>query len=229
MLRNIIIAILFLASLNAYSQRAVARNIPEHDQKKLHFGFTLGLNFMDFHIQPSEFATNNDFYPEVAKLVPGFNINIVSNLKLNRFFDLRFLPGIAFGQRNIDYFRESGFYSYQELESSFLEFPLVLKYSSIRVNNYKPYWLVGLNTRYDLAKNFNEEDQIFLKLKRLDYYLELGGGIDFYLPYFRFSTEIKYAIGFRDVLDRVPSSQPVFQNSMDYLKSNLLIISFHFE
>ena len=228
-LKNFLTIGLLLFSLNAFSQRAVVRNIPQHDQKRLHFGFTLGINFMDFEIQPYDFAVANDFYPEVSQLIPGFNINIVSNLKLNRFFDLRFLPGIAFGQRNIDYFRETGYYNYQELESSFLEFPLLLKYSSVRIDNFKPYLIAGVNGRYDLAKNFNEDDGIYIKLKPIDFYLEFGGGIDFYLPYFRFSTEIKYAKGFRDVMSRVPSGQPVYQSSIDYLKSNLLIISFHFE
>lgn len=218
-----------MLSFTAFTQRAVYRNIPEHDQKRLHFGFTLGLNFMDFHIQPSSYAAANEIYPEVSRLLPGFNINIVSNLKLNKYFDLRFLPGIAFGQRNIDYYRYEGYLGFQELESSFLEFPLVLKYSSVRIGNYKPYIISGVNARYDLAKNFNEEDLIFLKLKKLDYYLEFGAGIDFYLPYFRFSTEIKLAKGFRDMLDRVPSAQPFYQDSMSYLKSNLIIVSFHFE
>lgn len=228
-MKKVFLIYFLLLSLNAIPQRAVFRNIPEHDMKRLHFGFTLGINTMDFDIQPSSYATANSVYPEVSQLIPGFNINIVSNLKLNKFFDLRFLPGISFGQRNIDYYRDSAYFDHQELESSCLEFPLILKYSSTRVNNFRPYLISGVNVRYDLAKNFNEEDLIFLKLKRLDYYLEIGGGIDFYLPYFRFSTEIKYAIGFRDVLDKVPSSQPLFQNSMNFLKSNMLILSFHFE
>ncbi len=228
-LKRIFLFILLFQSLNAFAQRAVVKNIPEHEFRQLHFGFTLGINFMDFEIAPSDFAIANAIYPEVSQLVPGFNINIVSNLKLNRFFDLRFLPGIAFGQRNIGYFLEGGIIGEQQLESSFLEFPLILKYSSVRVDNYRPYIIAGVNARYDLAKNFNEDDLIFLSLNRLDYYFEFGVGMDFYLPYFRFSTELKYAKGFRDVLNRVATTQPLYRDSMNFLKSNLLIFSFHFE
>jgi hypothetical protein len=207
----------------------VSRNLPEHDVKKFHFGFTLGINVMDFKIQPSDLATQNSVVPEVSMLVPGFNINIVSNLRINSFIDLRFLPGIGFGQRTVDYFLDLAYDSSQELESSYLEFPFMVKYKSTRLNNYRPYILTGMNFRYDLAKNFNEEDQLFLKLRPFDIYTELGFGIDFYLPYFRFSTEVKYAMGMRNILDKVNTSEPFFQDAASFFRSNILIISFHFE
>ena len=34
---------------------------------------------------------------------PGFNLQIVSNLKIGENFDLRFLPGFSFAERNVDY------------------------------------------------------------------------------------------------------------------------------
>jgi len=221
------------------------RNIPEHDFKALHFGFTLGLNTMDFRIRSSQYAVENDFYGEVSSLTPGFNINIVSNFRLGWHFDLRLLPGVAFGQRRIDYYTMGGHplpgsggvssgsqprhAGSQDLESSFLEFPVILKYKSVRIDNYRPYLLGGVNFRYDLAKNFSEEDEIFLRLNPFDIYLETGFGIDFYLPYFKFSTELKYAMGFLNMLNYQPNSRPRYQDAIERLQSSLIILSFHFE
>ncbi len=222
-------AVFFLSVISGFSQRIYVKNIPEHDQKPLHFGFTIGLNTMDFRILPSRFAAENSLTPEVNRLSPGFNINVVSNLKLTEFLDFRVLPGISFGQRQIDFYSDTVLVNSQELESSFIEMPLILKYKSVRINNYRPYVIGGVNFRYDLAKNFSEDDQIFLKLKPFDTYIELGFGIDFYLPYFKFSTEVKYSRGFFNKIEYASNSQPQFQNSIERLNSNLIILSFHFE
>ncbi len=219
--------------------------MPEYDHRAVHFGFTLGLNTMDFRIESSEYSVNEKFFGEVSTLTPGFNINIVSNFRLGRHFDFRMLPGVAFGQRRIDYYLVEGpdlpggsgwderleprLVSSQDLESSFLEFPLILKYKSVRINNYRPYLIGGVNFRYDLAKNFNEEDEIYLSLNPFDIYMETGFGIDFYLPYFKFSTELKFAMGFLHILNDRPSSRPRYQDSIERLHSNLVILSFHFE
>lgn len=224
-----VIFLLFISLGTILPQRIYDRNIPEHDLKPLHFGFTVGLNTMDFRILSSEFAVEEDFFAEVSSLSPGFNINVVSNFKLSRFLDFRVLPGIAFGQRKIDYYRDSLYTGSQNLESSFIEVPLIIKYKSVRIRNYRPYLIGGVNFRYDLAKNFSEDDQIYLNLKPFDTYLELGFGIDFYLPYFKFSTELKYAKGLFNVIDYSPNSQPQYQNAIERLRSNLLIFSFHFE
>jgi hypothetical protein len=234
-----------LLPLTAQSQRKVVRNLPEHDHKALHFGFTLGLNTMDFKVRPSEFAVANGFFAEVSSLTPGFNINIVSNFRLGSNFDFRILPGVAFGQRRIDYYTVEGpglpgseqweenllpvLDSSQDLASSFLELPVVLKYKSVRINNYRPYVLGGVNLRYDLAKNFSENDRIYLALKPFNIYMETGFGIDFYLHYFKFSTELKYARGFLNMIDRRVSNQTGYQDAIGRLQSSLLILSFHFE
>ncbi len=244
-LKNLIAILFLLTPLIASSQGASVRNLPEHDHRALHFGFTLGLNTMDFKVRSSEYAVDNDFYAEVSNLTPGFNINVVSNFRLGNHFDFRILPGVSFGQRKIDYYTMEGhplpggetegdasvpvLVGSQELESSFLEFPFALKYKSVRINNYRPYLLGGVNFRYDLARNFNEDDEIFLSLKPFDIYLETGFGIDFYLPYFKFSTELKYAMGFVDNLDRRENSRPRYQDSIERMRSSLIILSFHFE
>ena len=218
----------------ASGQKPRVKNDPAYDKKPLHFGFTIGLNTMDFSVVQSSSGYKTDsLFTEVSQLRPGFNINVVSNVRLNEYFDLRFLPGIGFGQRNLLFHKERSLYDNKHsLESSFLEFPLVIKYKATRINNYRPYLLGGVDYRIDLAarKEYDAEEEVYLRLKRSDLYHEVGFGIDFYLKYFKFSTELKLATGVRDVLVNDPlSSNPQFVNAIDRVRSNLLILSFHFE
>jgi len=218
----------------AFSQKARPKNSSTYDQKTLHFGFTLGLNSMDFILRPSRSALLPDsLAPNNTVLHPGFNINIVSSLKMGKYFNLRFLPGISFGQRDIYYYKNGLLKDKtQKIESSFIEFPLVVKYRSVRVNNFRPYLLGGVNYRMDLAakKEYNADKNIWVRLKPNDLYLETGFGIDFFLKYFKFSPEIKLSLGTRDILVHDPApGHADYVTSLDKLRAKMWILSFHFE
>ncbi|MCK4466188.1 MAG: PorT family protein [Bacteroidales bacterium] len=233
-MKRLLILILTCLPLVVFSQKQKPKNDPAYDKKPLHFGFTIGLNTMDFTVYHSGEYLKDSLYADVSQLRPGFNINIVSNLKLTKYFDLRFLPGISFGQRNLLYNKDKILVDdgIQKLESSFLEFPLLVKYKSKRINNFRPFLIGGGNYRIDLAarKDYDETENRYVRLKRSDLYYEIGFGIDFYLKYFKFTTELKLAVGLRDVLVHDPASgHPEFVRAIDILKSNLLILSFHFE
>ncbi len=228
----LLIILLGLGMFPALGQHTKPLNTPLYDLDRWHFGFTIGLNSMDFDIYNDRRITSFDSVYAVNNVrQAGFNLGIVSNLRLMPYLDLRFLPGITFGQRNLEYLMRDGMNFYKktmQVESTFLEFPFLLKYKAKRINNYRPYLLAGINYRIDLASRdeVKEELQPMILLDRHDVYYELGFGVDYYLPYFKFSTEIKYAVGLNNVL-RPDGSQ--FTNSIEKLISNLVIISFHFE
>ncbi len=227
--------ILLLIPWLAFSQKQKVKNNSVYDMKPIHFGFTVGLNVLDFALYPSKSAFQSGIIPNSTVLHPGFNINVVSSLRLNKYMNLRFLPGISFGQRTIHYYDKitgETFSQNQKIESSFLEFPLLVKYKSERVNNFRPYLIAGFNYRLDLAakKNYDLEKQNYVRLKRSDIYTEVGFGIDFFLFYFKLSTELKYSIGLRNMLvdDPVPGYE-YYVTTIDKLKSRMWILSFHFE
>jgi hypothetical protein len=123
----------------------------------------------------------------------------------------------------------------QRLESSFLEFPLLLKFKGARMNNVRPYIIGGLNYRYDLAGKKAYENEpgkppVYLRLKRSDLYYEVGPGLDFYLPYFKLSVELKVSTGTRDMLVHdYSSTDPRFAKAIESMRSQIWIIAFHFE
>jgi hypothetical protein len=229
-----------LMTLTVSGQKAKPKNASWYDDKVLHFGFSLGFNTMDFKITPNqEFLAANHLLPEVTMLNPGINIQIVTNFRPAKYFDLRFLPGVSFGQRIISYYDLSKpvdspghLYGEQKLESSFLEFPLLLKFKGDRLNNIRPYVIGGFNFRYDLAgkKEFDPEKPVYIRLERPDLYYEAGAGFDFYLTYFKLSIELKMSRGFGDVLVKeAVTNYEEYYNAIDRMSSQIWILAFHFE
>jgi hypothetical protein len=193
---------------------------------------------MNFVVHPSILANkyNNNLnshglYASVSRPNPGFHIQVVSNYRLGEYFDFRFLPGVAFGQRTLNFYdnKDSLINGGQKLESNFLEFPFLIKYKSKRLNNFRAYMITGVNFRYDLAKTLSEDDGIYLTLKKFDVNYEAGAGIDCYLPYFKMSIELKLSFGLLNVLRRRSSTQEQYQNVIDRLNSSVTMLSFHFE
>ncbi len=216
------------------------KNDPTHDDKPIHFGFSLGLNFMDFQVKQSKYAQDNDLYIGLKEIKPGINIQAIANVRLGEFFDLRCLPGISFGERQLYFLDDTNGLMYDgtpyQMESSFLELPIGIKYKAKRLNNFRPYLLGGVNIRYDLAikREYDFKEQLIM-LGPLDVYTEIGGGFDFYLTYFKFGIELKYSLGLTNVFRSTnPSGErpvdfPEYTDMIDNLRSSIFQISFHFE
>ncbi len=257
-MKNTILFILFLGYAgSSVAQKSVVNNLTTFDDKRLHFGFTLGINAFDLGI--THYANIGDgpfgeipiadrkspdqnmitdasvIRADLPKLVPGFSVGIVSSLRLGNYFDLRFLPGMSFGERRLVYniqiyddnditVEGSDFYS---IKSTFLDFPLLIKYKSNRINNQKPYILAGGSYRVDISKT-GEEDLV--RLKKGSFYAELGVGWDSYLQFFRLSTEFKVSLGLNNVLDTPGKGQHQYYGyAFDRVTSNVFTLSFHFE
>jgi len=223
-----------MTHLAAYGQIAKPKNESWYDEKTIHFGFSLGFNTMDFKVTPfQEYYAKDSLFPEVSYLRPGINIQVISDLRLAEYINLRFLPGVSFGQRTLMYYKNGQLYNdNQKLESSFLEFPLSLKMKGARLNNVRPYVITGLNYRYDLAakKEYDDRNNVYLRLKRPDWYYEAGAGLDIYLPYFKLSVELKMSNGMGNIIFNDPApGYSQYRNAIEKLKSQMWVIAFHFE
>jgi len=231
--KKILILLILLIPVAATAQKARPKNDSNYDERLLHFGFSMGLNTMDFNVKMDPDDPNN-YTAEVVSLKPGINIQIVMDYRPATYFDVRFLPGVSFGQRNLNFYGEDGILvNEQQIESSFLEFPLLVKAKGMRLNNSRPYLIGGINFRYDLAakKEYDDDSEVYMRLRKADLYYEVGAGIDFYLPYFKLTIEAKMSNGLRDVLvhDDPHPYNPQYVNSIESLKSQMWVLSFHFE
>ena len=205
-------------------------NYQKVDQKRLHFGFTLGLNSMDFAVYNSGLGVAR---AEQVIFSPGFTVGIVSELRLHEDWSLRFLPGLEFGQRTLSFSNLPQPTS--QIESVLVNLPLLIKYRARRINNYRPYLVAGGSFKIDVQsqKKLNPDEQMFIRLNNTDVYYELGAGVDFYLPYFKFSTEFKFSIGLKDILNHVYDvDNPGYEEYTDVIRrmnSKIITLSFHFE
>jgi hypothetical protein len=242
----LLVALALVIPEEASAQRRGGRifrfqNILEHDQRPYHFGFTVGLNTLNFALSPKQ-KLSQDY--QFTYILPtqdyGVHVGIVSNLKLHQYFDLRFIPTFAFGDRYIDYYYddyEDGYTDRQVLEPYFLDFPLHIKYKSARMTNTRAYVIGGVKYSYDLGSyegRGTTDDPLFLRTAKHDFHYEVGVGFDHYFYYFKFSTEIKASFGFRNLVldgekDIVFGAEERHWNSIDRLNSRTIMISFLFE
>jgi len=234
---SILLLILIMSFTKLYGQ-FMPKNLPNYDYKHWHFGFTLGINTMNFNVHPVEYAEYDSTVLIIQpQLSQGFNIGIVANKRLGTFWDLRFVPTLSFGQRDIEYIiktsptKEELFT--KSVESTFLDIPISIKYKSKRfdknLNNMRVYVLGGIRYSVDLAsqkKKKGNSDEIVLKLNPHDFMLTSGVGFDFYLAYFKFGVELQVAYGLVNVLD---NEGTIYTTNMEKLTSKMAWITFTFE
>lgn len=207
-------------------------NLPKYDRKMFHFGFSLGMNYSDLAVNLKKNNRGIDtIYVVEPKGGVGFNLGIVSDMRLGEHFNMRFIPGIAFSGRTMQYTlfeNDSASVMYDKtVNSVYLEVPLYFKFRSRRINNWRVYIIGGGKFMYDMAsKEEVETDEVLLRLKREDYTWDLGVGVDFYLEYFKLSTEVKMAFGLNNLL---VEDQTAFTNSIESLKSKTFLFSIYFE
>lgn len=235
--RAIIIGLALLSCSVAFAQdrRIVPENLPNFDLRRLHFGFLLSYNTSDLFIKLKPSAPFSDSLLVLNhNKQPGFNLGIVTSLNVHPNFSLRFLPTLSFQERMLIYqFRKSDgttVYFQKPVESTYLEFPVLLKFRSDRINNFAVYLIGGGKFGIDMAsqKDVNNalDDEIVVKLAKYDYAAEVGGGVDMFLPYFKFGVELKASFGIPNLLidDDTRFSRPI-----ESLRSKAWILTFTFE
>lgn len=230
--------------LSVNAQRAMNR--PYVDDKLIHFGFSLGMNFMSYSVTPSELPvsgltpssgpfTNEVLIPRVSGLFPGFSVGFVTDLRLSKHLNLRFTPELHFGERTISYVSKSG--NLGTLKTDVLcmpiAIPLMLKWSADRESNYRPYVTAGGGVSYD----FGQDKEKYVLQRPLDYFIQIGAGCDFYFAWFKFCPEIRYQLGFNNVITPIderhegisPDSYGFYTNAIKRLRAHMISIVFNFE
>lgn len=227
---------MFALGISLFAQKAKVMRLEQADHKLIHFGFTLGMHTQEFAVTPSLIPDENGvtWHGDVGNVIPGFTVGIISDLRLSNYFNLRFVPTLNFGDREITYSGMQNGVKIDEYKtnvlSSLISFPFYIKYRAKRVNNYRPYLIAGGGGMTDLSR----KKDLPILLKTLDYFIEFGVGCDFYLEYFKLAPEFKFCLGFNDMLER---ERPQIANIEDLrytdaiskLTSRLFVLTFNFE
>ncbi len=239
-----------VALLTLVSMPVKAQHNPYVDDKLLHFGFSLGVDFLSYGVEEADSLLQMQKIGEVyhaRTTAPGvgFSVGFIADLRLARHLNLRFCPGMHFGERTITY------KSYSKSESDIkgvnctdnrpsvlclpIDLPIYLKWSAEREVNYRPYVTVGGGVSFDLGR---AKDKVLLQ-KTTDCFIEVGLGCDLYCRWFKLAPEIRYRIGFNNMLTptsdvekedwQLPEPDYFYSDALSKLTNQQISLIFNFE
>ena len=185
-------------------QRWVEKNNPNYDDRKLTYGFLLGLHSSTYQIKYSD-AFVTPAMENIHSITPnwkyGFSIGFITNYRLNDQLDFRITPLVAFYEHELTYKYLDGTKDKVKLvETTVVEFPALLKYKSQRRGNVRMYMIGGVKPGIE-ASGQKESKSATVSVKTSNLSLEAGFGFDLYYPLFKFSPEIRFSHGIVNMLD----------------------------
>lgn len=226
------------------------------DDKLLHFGFSLGVDFLSYNVEEKDDQTQMDhfgsgvvYHARTMSPGVGFSVGFISDLRLTKHLSLRFCPGMHFGERTITYRMSyndeympdsliSGMWCKNNKPSVLslpIDLPFYVKWAADREANYRPYITVGGGVSFDLGRS---KDRVILQ-KTMDYFLEIGLGCDLYFPWFKLGPEIRYRIGFNNILTPtsdveklewgLPEDDYFYTDALSRLTNQQISLIFNFE
>ncbi len=227
------VIVILLISISSQAQfrgmfgKSAIWNDENFDKQRYHFGYFLGFNSYDFKINYN--APGKDIQVQTTI---GFNVGLVADKRINESFNLRFEPGLYFNERNVGFPGfVSRFEAEREVKSTYIHFPLLLKYSAQRIGNVRPYLLAGVGTALNLSSNANvPEDNssgVFKTSKWTNFY-EVGVGVDLYLEYFKFSPSIRGVFGINDELIRDNDPNSPWTGNVASMQTRGVFVNFTF-
>lgn len=202
-------------------------HLENFDKQRVHWGYFLGFNIYDFKYEYKQPGLDVQ-----TERTTGFNVGLVGNLRLMEYLDLRFEPGLYYTQRNLTF---PGFEdednSLREVRSTYIHFPLLLKFSSKRTGNVRPYLVGGVSRTLNLASNYaSKEDNLEqrFRMKQWTNNWEIGFGIDLYLEYFKFSPSIRGVFGIDNEI--IPDNDPnsPWTSNITSMQTRAIFVNFTF-
>ena len=238
-MKKILVFLTFLiaaqsATAQLFTKEKVANNIDNLDQKFLSWGYFLGFNQYDFKFEYEEnlddILVDNTF---------GFHLGLIGDMRINDYMNLRLEPGVFFTTRNLMY-NESYFAGtdyndsdlLREVKSTYIHIPLLLKVSTKRINNFKPFLIGGFSTALNLSSNQDNPDDNSsgeFRMKKNTYFYEIGFGIDLYLLYFKFTPSIRGVFAINDEIIRDADPNSPWTGNVAKMQTRGIFINFTFQ
>ena len=204
-------------------------NFYEKGSKAFYWGISLSANGTNFAIERQPMLPSNDSFRSVyVSNQPGFNLGLIGNWQFNRYFDLRFLPNMMFGEKQIIYETENNNVIKNRIQTTYISFPVIIRYKSEPIKDLRIFVLGGIRYDYLINPQFRPRDEPDrITLKKDNFSLEYGIGLQYFFPYFIFSPEIKFSHGLNNVLGNDQSIRN--QSILRGLYPRGFIISLNFE
>ena len=230
----LIFGFFILTSIAFFAQKERVEYLPTFDKRKLHYGFYLGVNQNDFKISLKDVATVPNANITVESTA-GFNVGLIADIRLHKNLSLRFEPGLMTNAKKV-YFNHlpTPQDSVRKVSSTYLHVPILLKFSTDRYKNIRPYLLGGVSYNYNLSSNEANQDDNFssqFRMKTSNFMYEVGVGIDIYLYFFKFSPSIRgvFAINNEIKYDNPENGTSPWTAPINYMGTRGVFLTFAFE
>jgi len=237
-MKKIVVLLLLLTlsqtiSAQLFSKEKIANN-ENFDKQFLSWGYFLGFNSYDYN-----FDYNENKKDILVEKNTGFNVGLIGDMRINDYLNIRLEPGLYVTKRNLIY-NESYFTGLEftdsdllrEVNSTYIHIPLLLKVSTKRLNNFKPFVVGGISTALNLSSNENNPNDNKngeFRAKKNVFFYELGFGIDFYLYWFKFTPSIRGVFALNDELVRDQDPNSPWTSNVTSMKSRGVFINFTFQ
>ncbi len=187
-----------------FAQQRVKENLIDYDEQWIHYGFLMSLHNSKYKIETAEIFTTPQM-DSLHSIVPGnlggFKLGFVVNMFVFQYLDFRILPTVGFYEYDLTFRRTDGTILRELKDATMMEMPLLLKYKSVRRGNLAMYLVGGINPSWEAAGKGDEVDtRQKLELKNFNLAFDIGAGFDIYYPLFKFSPEVRYSYGLRNML-----------------------------
>ena len=227
---NFIFLFLSIHLINAQKEKII--NLPNFDKRKIHFGYYLGVNNNDFKIRyydqsggdlnsPVNPIPSGDMFVDVDSKL-GFNIGFVIDYRLHNNINLRFEPGLRSNTKELTFINPNLYATdaqgniiyngtennVRDVSGTYMHLPLLVKFSTNRMNNLRPYVIGGIAYDFNFSSNEKNPDDNYdneFRLTTNNFMYEVGLGVDFYLDFFKFTPSIRGIFAMNNEL--VPDNQ----------------------
>lgn len=226
------LCLLLLAGIEGFGQkRWVEKNNPNYDDRKLSYGFLIGLHTTSYQLKYSDAFVDSSLYANLHSITPrwkpGFSLGFIVNYRLNDYLDFRLTPKVAFYEHEVKYaFTDNTPDETRLVETTMVELPVLLKYKSERRGNVRMYMVGGIKPAYQASGQRELENSESIEVKLTNFSLEAGFGFDLYYPLFKFSPEIRFSRGVADILENRTNK---FGHPLSRVNTNTITIYFLFQ
>ncbi|WP_088324059.1 porin family protein [Polaribacter tangerinus] len=232
--RFLILGFFLLSALSFFSQTERVEYLPTFDNKLMHYGFYLGLNQNDFKLNLKESVVTNANITVAP--TAGFNVGLIADLRLHKNLNLRLEPGLVSNSKRIlfNHLTTTGKPqdSIREIGSTYLHLPLVLKFSTDRYKNIRPYILGGISYDYNFSSNESNQDDNSagqFRMKTHNFMYEVGIGVDFYLYFFKFSPSIRGVFALNNEIKYDDDANSQWTAPVNFMGTRGIFLNFAFE
>ncbi len=222
--------LLLTTAVDAQKLKFVRKNNPNYDNRKITYGFLIGLHTSAYQINYADRFVTQDFdtvHSIVPGWTPGFSLGFIVNYRATEFLDLRITPKVAFYEHSLTYRYTNESKNEQRVETTMVEFPILLKYKSVRRGNIRMYMVGGIKPGIEASgKKQIENTTSMLEVNQFNVNLEAGFGFDLYYPLFKFSPELRFSRGMVDVLE---NKNNIYGQPLNRINTNTITLYLLFQ